>query len=70
MLFGTFHLFHTSPGSAVAAYEKDNPNLTFVIIDLTTFDMKLPVSWQFPSLIPATTSEVSGRIWVLDIVSP
>jgi hypothetical protein len=51
MLFGTFHLFHTSPGSAVAAYEKDYPNLTFVIIDLTTFDMKLPVSWQFPSLI-------------------
>jgi hypothetical protein len=53
MLFGTFHLFHTSPGSAVAAYEKDYPNLTFVIIDLTTFDMKLPVSWQFPSLILA-----------------
>jgi len=53
MLFGTFHLFHTSPGSAVAAYEKDYPNLTFVISDLTDFDMKLPVSWQFPSLIRA-----------------
>jgi hypothetical protein len=53
MLFGTFHLFHTSPASAVAAYEKDYPNLTLVIIDLTTFDMKLPASWQFPSLIPA-----------------
>ena len=53
MLFGTFHLFHTSPGSAVAAYEKDYPNLTFVISDLNTFDMKLPVSWPFLSLIPA-----------------
>lgn len=53
MLFGTFHLFHTSPGSAVAAYEKDYPNLTFVISDLNTFDMRLPVSWRFPSLIPA-----------------
>jgi hypothetical protein len=63
-------LFHTSPGNAVAAYEKDYSNLTFVIIDLTTFGMKLPVSWQFSSLIPATTSEVSGSIWVLDNVSP
>jgi len=53
MLFGTFHLFHTSPGSAVAAYEKDYPNLTFVISDLDTFDMELPASWPIPSLVLA-----------------
>jgi hypothetical protein len=53
MLFGTFHLFHTSVGSAVAAYEKDYPNLTFVISDLDTFDMELPASWPIPSLVPA-----------------
>jgi hypothetical protein len=53
MLFGTFHLFHTSPGSAVAAYEKDYPNLTFVISDLDTFDMELPATWSIPSLILA-----------------
>jgi len=53
MLFGTFHLFHTSPGSAVAAYEKDYPGLTFVISDLDTFDMELPASWPIPSLVSA-----------------
>jgi hypothetical protein len=53
MLFGTFHLFHTSPASAVAAFEKDYPNLTFVISDLDTFDMALPASWPIPSLLPA-----------------
>jgi hypothetical protein len=53
MLFGTFHLFHTSPGSAVAAYEKNYPNITFVIADLASFDGTLPVSWTSPSLIPA-----------------
>lgn len=53
MLFGEFHLFHLSPGSAVASYEKDYPNLTYVISDLNTFDMKLPESWPFPSLVPA-----------------
>jgi hypothetical protein len=53
MLFGTFHLFHTSAGSAVAAYEKDYPNATFVISDLDSFDMELPASWQIPSLVPA-----------------
>jgi hypothetical protein len=53
MLFGTFHLFHTSPGSAVAAYEKDYPNVTFVIADLDTFDMELPASWPIPSLVTA-----------------
>ena len=53
MLFGTFHLFHTSPGSAVAAYEKDYPGLTFVISDLDTFDIELPASWAIPSLVSA-----------------
>jgi hypothetical protein len=53
MLFGTFHLFHSSPGSAVAAYEKDYPSLTFVISDLDSFDMELPASWPIPSLAPA-----------------
>lgn len=60
MLFGTFHLFHTSPGSAVAAYEKDYPNLTFVISDLDTFDMELPASWPIPSLVLAKGTWMGG----------
>lgn len=53
MLFGTFHLFHGSPSSAVASYEKDYPNRTFVISDLTSFDKTLPPSWPFPAMVPA-----------------
>jgi hypothetical protein len=63
MLFGTFHLFHTSPGSAVAAYEKDYPGLTFVISDLDTFDIELPASWPIPSLVSAKGTWMVHWIW-------
>ena len=57
MLFGTFHLMHAVGGSAVSIYEKDYPNLTFVISELGYFDTDLPslfdskfVNWPIPSL--------------------
>jgi hypothetical protein len=57
MLFGTFHLFHGVGGSAVSIYEKDYPNLTFVIGELGVFDTDLPTlsssrlaTWPIPSL--------------------
>jgi hypothetical protein len=57
MLFGTFHLFHGVGGSAVSIYEKDYPNLTFVISELGVFDTDLPTlsssrlaTWPIPSL--------------------
>jgi hypothetical protein len=60
MLFGTFHTMHNTPGSAVSLYEKDYPNVTFVISDLGMFDTDLPslydskfVSWPIPALAPA-----------------
>ena len=60
MLFGTFHLMHGTGASAVSLYEKDYPNLTFVISDLGTFDTDLPtlagspfVTWPIPSLTRA-----------------
>ncbi len=60
MLFGTFHLMHGTPGSAVSLYEKDCPNLTFVISELGIFDTDLPslydskfVNWPIPALARA-----------------
>jgi hypothetical protein len=60
MLFGTFHLMHGVGGSAVSIYEKDYPNLTFVISDLGAFDTDLPTlsssalaAWPMPSLARA-----------------
>jgi hypothetical protein len=57
MLFGTFHLMHGASHFAVAAYEKDYPNLTFVISDLVFFNpdpaapSQNPFSaWPFPTL--------------------
>jgi hypothetical protein len=57
MLFGTFHLFHGVGGSAVSIYEKDYPNLTFVISELGAFDTDLPTlsssrlaAWPIPSV--------------------
>jgi hypothetical protein len=57
MLFGTFHLMHGVEGNAVSIYEKDFPNVTFVISDLGYFGTDLPtladgplVSWAIPSL--------------------
>lgn len=56
MLFGTMHLMHGTR-SAVARYEKDYPNLTFVISEFGVFDTDLPslsssrlATWQIPSL--------------------
>jgi hypothetical protein len=60
MLYGTFHLLHGVGGSAVSIYEKDYPNLTFVISELGAFDTDLPTlssshlaSWPIPSLARA-----------------
>jgi hypothetical protein len=57
MLFGTFHLFHSVSGNAVSIFEKDYPNLTFVISELGVFDTDLPTlsssrleTWPIPSL--------------------
>ena len=57
MLFGTFHIVHGVEHSAVSLYEKDYPNLTFVISDLGYFDTDLPAasgdplaSWPIPAL--------------------
>jgi hypothetical protein len=60
MLFGVLHLMHgvsvPSPGNAVTIYEKDYPNVTFVINNLGD-DFNLPASstdrfasWPVPSL--------------------
>lgn len=58
MLFGTMHLLHAI--SAVSAYEKNYPNVTFVISELAGFDTELPqlsaspfASWPIPSLARA-----------------
>jgi hypothetical protein len=60
MLFGTFHLMHGAAHSAVGAYEKDYPGVTFVISDLLTFNANLPdvphnpfAAWPVPSLAAA-----------------
>lgn len=60
MLFGTFHIMHGTRGSAVSLYEKDYPNLTFVISDLGIFDTDLPslhdskfVNWPMPAVARA-----------------
>ena len=60
MLFGAFHTLHNTPGSAVSLYEKDYPNLTFVISELGIFDTDLPslhdskfVSWPIPAVARA-----------------
>jgi hypothetical protein len=57
MLFGTYHLFHNVEGSAVSIYEKKYPHVTFVIIDLGSYDTysltsaKSPFAdWPVPSL--------------------
>jgi hypothetical protein len=63
MLFGIFHLMHgagVGAGNAVTIYEKDYPNVTFVIGDLGSFDTNLPAlssssfaGWPVPSIAPA-----------------
>ena len=58
MLFGTFHLMHGVRASAVSIYEKNYPNVTFIISELGTFDTDLPslssstfAAWPVPSLV-------------------
>jgi hypothetical protein len=63
MVFGIFHLFHgggVGTGNAVAIYEKDYPDRTFIIGNLENFDLKSPADsrnrfaqWPFPSLVKA-----------------
>ena len=48
MLFGTFHLFHGQESNAVSIYEKDYPNLTFVVSELGIFDTGLARSVERP----------------------
>ena len=57
MLFGTFHLFHGQESNAVSVYEKDYPNLTFVVSELGIFDTGSPAlssgpfaTWPVPSI--------------------
>jgi len=58
MLFGTFHLMHGQGEEwAVSIYEKDYPNVTFIIDDLLMFDAGVPAlpispfaSWLVPSI--------------------
>jgi hypothetical protein len=70
MLFGTFHLMHGVGGSAVSIYEKDYPNVTFVISELGIFDTNLStlseskfVKWP----IPAVTRAKGTLLGALDI---
>jgi hypothetical protein len=58
MLFGTFHLMHGR--GAASIYEKNYPNVSFVVSDLGAFDTELPnlsaspfASWPIPSLARA-----------------
>jgi hypothetical protein len=62
MLFGTMHLMHGTR-SAVSLYEKDYPNLTFVISEFGIFDTDLPnlsssrlAKWAIPSLALAKST--------------
>lgn len=76
MLFGTFHLVHGIDDSAVSAYEKDYPHLTFVISHLGTYDTNRPVasisrfaSWPNPS-IALTKGTWLGALLLSDVFQP
>jgi hypothetical protein len=76
MLFGPFHLLHGIDDSAVSAYEKDYPNLTFVISDLRVYDTNRPVAsispfalWPNPS-IALTKGTWLGVLLLSDIFPP
>lgn len=64
MLFGTFHLFHGMGGTAVEIYEKEFPNVTYIIAEHNGFGRGVPsaekyndelekrlASWPVPSLV-------------------
>jgi hypothetical protein len=70
MLFGTYHLMHGQEKSAVSIYEKDYPNLTFVIDGLGTFDTDLPTLSSSPFVtwpIPALTRNKGTWLGALDL---
>lgn len=76
MLFGTFHLMHGIDDSAVSAYEKDYPNLTFVVSDLRIYDTNRPVAsispfalWQNPSIALAKGTWL-GTLLLSDVFQP
>jgi hypothetical protein len=76
MLFGTFHLVHGIDDSAVSAYEKDYPNLTFVLSDLSVYDTNRPAAsvspfalWPNPS-IALTKGTSLGALLLSDIFPP
>jgi hypothetical protein len=76
MLFGTFHLMHGIDDSAVSAYEKDYPHLTFVISDLGVYDTNRPVGsishfalWPNPS-IALTKGTWLGALLLSDVFQP
>src|SRR5215469_4388409 len=75
MLFGAFHLMHGIDDSAVSAYEKDYPNLTFVISDLRVYDTDRPIAsispfalWPNPS-IALTKGTWLGALLLRDVSS-
>lgn len=64
MLFGIFHLFHGAQYSAVEIYEKEYPNVTYIIAEHNGFGRGVPsaekyngelekrlASWPVPSLV-------------------
>lgn len=68
MLFGIFHLFHMSEvrASGVSMYEKDYPNVTFVISELIAADAQVSAAfanWPNPSL----TRAKGTRLGALDL---
>lgn len=89
MLFGIFHLMHgtaddraasasrpSAPSSAVAMYEKNYPDRTFVISDLGIYDTSRPggstspfASWPTPSLV-LTRGTWLGALSLKDILPP
>jgi hypothetical protein len=76
MLFGPFHLLHGIDDSAVSAYEKDYPHLTFVISDLRMYDTDRPVAsispfalWRNPS-IALTKGTWLGALLLSDVFQP
>jgi hypothetical protein len=76
MLFGTFHLIHGIDDSAVSAYEKDYPNLTFVISDLRVYDTNRPVASISPFAlrpnpsIALTKGTLLGSLLLSDVFPP
>jgi hypothetical protein len=76
MLFGTFHLMHEIDDTAMSTYEKDYPNLTFVISDLGVYDTNGPVAsispfamWPNPSIV-LTKGTWLGALSLSDIFPP